>query len=42
MTPEQLKRKPFERIIKTGHENLDTEEGESNQDEEESTTSSDV
>ena len=41
MTPEQLKQKPFKEIIKIQHENLDTEEGESNQDEEEMTTSSD-
>ena len=40
MTPEQLKQKPFEEIIKIRHENLDTEEGESNEDEEEFTTSS--
>ena len=40
MTPEQLKQKPFEEIIKIGHENLDTEEVESNEEEEESTTSS--
>ena len=40
MTPEQLKQKPFEEIIKNGHEKLDTEKGESNTDEEESTTSS--
>ena len=30
MTPEQLKKKPFKEIIKIGHEQLDTEEGESN------------
>ena len=42
MTPEQLKRKLFEEIIKIGHEQLDTEEGESNKDEEEFTTSSDM
>ena len=42
MTPEQLKQKPFEEIIKIGHENLDTEEGESNEEEEESTTSSEM
>ena len=42
MTPEQLKRKPFEEIIMIGHEQLDTEEGESNGEEEESTTSSDM
>ena len=39
MTPEQLKKKPFEEIIKIGHEQLDTEEGKSNTDEQESTTS---
>ena len=38
MTPEQLKQKPFEESFKVQHEKLDTEEGESN--EEESTTSS--
>ena len=43
MTPEQLKKKPFESIIKTKqHEELDTGEGESNKDEEESTTSSEM
>ena len=42
MTPEQLKQKPFEEIIEIGHQNLDTEEGESNEDEEESTTFSDM
>ena len=31
MTPEQLKQKPFEEIIKKQHEKLDTEEGESNE-----------
>ena len=36
MTPEQLKQKPFEETLKVQHEKLDTEEGESN--EEESTT----
>ena len=40
MTPEQLKKKSLEEIIKNDHEKLDTEEGESNKDEEESTTSS--
>ena len=29
MTPEQLKQKPFEEIIKIGHEKPDTNEGES-------------
>ena len=33
MTPEQLKKKRFEEIIKIGHEKLDTEEGESNEEE---------
>ena len=42
MTPEQLKKKPFEEIIKIGHEKLDTKEGESNTAEEESTTSSEI
>ena len=40
MTPEQLKRKPFEEIIKVGHGILDKEERESNTDEQESTTTS--
>ena len=40
MTPEQLKQKPFEEIFKIQHEKLDKEEGESNEQEEESTTSS--
>ena len=40
MTPEQLKQKPFKEIIKNGHEYLDTKEGESNEEEEKSTTSS--
>ena len=39
MTPEQLKQKPFEEIFKKQHEKLDTEEGESNEEEQESTTS---
>ena len=42
MTTDQLKQKPFREIIKIGHEKLDTEEGESNQDEEESTTFPDM
>ena len=42
MTPRQLKRKPFEKIIKIGYEELDTEEGESKIHEEESTTSTDM
>ena len=40
MTPEQLKRKLFEEIIKVGHGKLDKEERESNTDEQESTTTS--
>ena len=38
MTPKQLKKKPIKQSIKIGHERLDTDEGESNKDEEESTT----
>ena len=30
MTPEQLKQKPLEEILKNQHEKLDMEEGESN------------
>ena len=41
MTPEQLKQKPFEEIFKNQHEKLDTDEGESNEKEHKSTTSSD-
>ena len=41
MTPEQLKQKPFEEIFKNLHEKVDTEEGESIEEEEKSTTSSD-
>ena len=40
MTPEQLKQKPFEEIIKKQHENLDTEKGSQNEEEKESTLSS--
>ena len=40
MTPEQLIQKPFEEIFKIQHEKFDTEEGESNEEENESTTSS--
>ena len=40
MTPEQLKQKPFKEIFKIPHQNLDTEEGESNEEKEKSTTSS--
>ena len=36
MTPEQLKQKPFEENFKNQYEELDTEEGESNTDEQES------
>ena len=42
LTPEQLQRKPFMEIIKIGQEKLDTEEGGSNTDEEESTTSTQI
>ena len=41
MTPEQLKQKPFEEIFKNQHEKVDIDEGESIEDEEKSTTSSD-
>ena len=41
MTPEQLKHKPFEEIFKNQHEKVDTKEGESNEEEDKSTTSSD-
>ena len=40
MTPEQHKQNPFKEIFKIQHEELDTEERESNEPEEESTTSS--
>ena len=40
MSPEQLKQKPFEEIFKIQHEKLDTEKGESNEEENKSTTSS--
>ena len=40
MTPEQLIQKPLEEILKKQHENLDTEKGELNEEEEKSTTSS--
>ena len=39
MTPEQLKQKPFEEIFKNQHEKVDTDEGESIEEEEEFTTS---
>ena len=42
MTPEQLKQKPFEEIFKNQLENVDTDEGESIEEEEKSTTSSDM
>ena len=42
MTPEQLKQKPFEEIFKNLHEKVDTEEGESNEEEEEFTTSEEL
>ena len=41
MTPEQHKQKPFEEFFKIQHEKVDTEEGESIEEEEKSTTSSD-
>ena len=41
MTPEQLKQKPFEENFKNQHEKVDTEKGESFEEEEKSTTSSD-
>ena len=40
MTPEQLKQKPFKEIIKIQHEKLDTEGGESNEEYDKTTTSS--
>ena len=40
MTPEKLKQKPFEEILKNQHEKVDTEVGESNGEEDKSTTSS--
>ena len=42
MTPEELKQKPFEEIFKNQHEKVDREEGESNGEEEKSTTSSET
>ena len=39
MTPKQLIKKPIKQMIKIEHEKFDTEEGESNKNEEESTTS---
>ena len=41
MTPEQLKQKPFEDLYKNQQEKVDTDEGESIEEEEKSTTSSD-
>ena len=41
MTPEQLKQKPFEEIFKNQHEEVDTDEGESIEDKDKFTTSSD-
>ena len=41
MTPEQLKQKLFEEFFKNQHEKLDTDEGESNEEDHKSTTSSD-
>ena len=42
MTPEQLKQKHFEEIFKNQHEKLDTDEGESIEEEEEFTTSEEL
>ena len=42
MTPEQLKQKPFQEIFQNQHEKVHTEEGESNEEEEKSTTSSEM
>ena len=42
MTPEQLKQKAFEEIFKNQHEKVDAEEGESNEEEEELTTSEEL
>ena len=41
MTPKQLKQKPFEELFKNQHEKVDTDKGESIEEEEKSTTSSD-
>ena len=41
MTPEQLKQKPFKEIFNNQHEKVDTEKGESNEEEHKSTTSLD-
>ena len=42
MTPEQLKQKPFEESFKNQHEKVDTEEGESIEEEEEFITSEEL
>ena len=42
MTPEQQKQNPFEEIFKNQHEKVDTEEGESIEEEEEFTTSEEL
>ena len=42
MTPEQLKQKPFEEIFKNQHEILDTDKGESIEEEEKFTTSEEL
>ena len=42
MTPEQLKQKPFEEIFNNQHEKLDTDEGESIEEEEKFTTSEEL
>ena len=40
MRPEQQKQKPFEESFKNQHEKVDTEDGESDEEEEKSTASS--
>ena len=42
MTPEQLKQKPFEESFKNQHEKVDTDEGESIEEEEKFTTSEEL
>ena len=42
ITPEQLKQKPFEEIFKNQHEKVDTDEGESIEEEEVFTTSEEL
>ena len=42
MTPEQLKQKPFEEIVKNQHVKVDTEKGESIEEDEEFTTSEEL